>query len=155
MSMSSGFDETRFRELWREGEEVLRLRAKAEAVLRESGVQAFDGLGPLLDRILPVDVEGVSRVAEALRLSTGNLQRLRAGSLDPLLLPPEALAELGQATALGIETFAGLLMRDHGRFASRRYDAVARGTDSDSAENVLGALRSAWYRSASDSAEEL
>ena len=153
--MSNSFDEARFRELWQDGEEVLRLRARAEAVLQESGVQSFDGLGHLLDRILPVDVEAVRRVAEALRLSTGNLQRLRAGSLDPLLLPPEALAELGQATALGIEAFAGLLRRDHARFAIRQYDAVARGTDSNSADNALNALRSAWQRSESDSAEDL
>lgn len=153
--MSNSFDEARFRELWRDGEEVLRLRAKSEAVLRENGVRAFDGLSHLLDHILPVDIEAVRRVAEALRLSSGNLQRLRAGSLDPLLLPPEALAEMGQAIALDIEAFAGLLRRDHARFASRQYDAVARGTDSSPADNVLSALRSAWRRSESDGAEDL
>jgi hypothetical protein len=65
------------------------------------------------------------------------------------------LAELGQATALCIEAFAGLLRRDHARFASRQYDAVARGTDASSADNALSVLRTAWHRSESDSAEGL
>lgn len=153
--MASDFEDSRFLRLWRDGEEVLRLRAKAETVLQERGVQSFDGLGHLLDRILPADAEALRRIAEALRLSSGNLQRLRAGSLDPLLLPAEALAELGQATALGIEAFASLLRRDHERFASRQYDAVARGSDSGSTDNALNELRSAWERSEADSAEGL
>jgi hypothetical protein len=153
--MSNTFDDARFRELWQKGEEILRLRAKAEAVLQESGFQSFDGLGHLLDRILPADVESMSRLAEALRLSTGNLQRLRAGSLDPLLLPPEALVELGQATSLSIEAFAGLLKRDHARFATRQYEAIARGNDLMASEDAMRAIRNAWQRSQSDSAEGL
>lgn len=153
--MVNTFDEARFRQLWRDGEEILRVRANAETLLHEEGIQSFDGLGHFLDRILPRDVEAIRRVAEAVRISTANLQRLRAGSLDPLMLPPEALAELGQATALDLAVFADLLRRDHQRFASRQYDAVPRDGANTSGDSPLSALERAWKRGEADSAHDL
>ena len=53
--MTFTFDESRFRALWRNADEALQLRHRLEEVLKAHSVSSFDGLGHLLDAVLPKD----------------------------------------------------------------------------------------------------
>ena len=153
--MSPSFDEHRFRELWLGGQEVQHVRSRAQSILRKSGSAPLNGLSELLARILPADPQALRRLAEVLRISKENLERLRTGSVDPLLLSPDVLADLGQVTTLDLDAFTELLRQDHSRFARKNLIAVSRGGHGISLEDTLIEVTIAWNRSRSDVAEDL
>ena len=153
--MSFTFDESRFRSLWRNADEALQLRNRLQEVLKERDVSSFDGLGHLLASVLPDDPSNLARIADALRLSSRHLERLRDSELDPLALPLEAMALLGRVIGLAPETVAQLMQRDHARFAPMAWGVTARGPASEDPEATLQALRRVWERLAADEATDL
>src|SRR5438045_1829647 len=127
MTMAPTFDEAKFRAMWRGADEALQLQERAREVLRGRAVSTFDGLGHLLDHVLPDEAARLERIAITLRIPLHHLERLRGSEVDPLGLPMEAVALLGRATGLDCDTLAALVRRDHERFAPVAGDLAARG----------------------------
>jgi len=153
--MTFTFDESRFRALWRNADEALQLRHRLQEVLKAQDVSSFDGLGHLLDAVLPQDPPSIARIAGALRLPSGHLERLRNSELDPLALPLEAMALLGRVIGLKPQTVAQLMQRDHSRFAPMAQGVTARGASVDDPDATLRALLEVWERLAADEAADL
>lgn len=153
--MAPTFDEERFRVMWRGADEALRLRERADEVLLGRSVSSFDGLGHLLDHVLPDEITRLEQIAATLRIPRHHLERLRGSEVDPLTLPMEAVALLGCVTGLDCDTLAGLVRRDHERFAEATRDLTARGGRATEADETLVELRDAWSRLAADDASDL
>lgn len=146
------FDEQAFEALRRDADEVNRVRERAAEVLRDHRARAFDGFGDVLRLVLPEDIEVLTRVARILRLSAEQLNGLRWGDIDPVGLPREPLATLGQLVGLDLESFLFLVARDHARFGQPELQpgarSVARPDDSD--RDGSSGLRLAWGRGSMD-----
>ena len=153
--MTFTFDESGFRSLWRNADETIQLRHRLQAVLQAREVSSFDGLGHLLDAVLPDDPSRVARIADTLRLPAQHLERLRSSELDPLGLPLEAMALLGCVIGLTPDIVAHLMQRDHARFAPAAWGVTARGASSVDADETLRALRQLWQRFAADEGTDL
>ena len=153
--MTFTFDESRFQSLWRSAEETLQLRNRLAEVLKSRDVSSFDGLGHLLDAVLPDDPSNLARIAATLRLPAGHLKRLRNSELDPLVLPLEAIALLGRVIGLTPDILAHLMQRDHARFAPMAWGVTARGGTTEDPAETLRALRAFWDRFAEDEATDL
>ena len=63
------FDEAQFRSLWRNADEAMQLHDRLQVVLRLRDVSSFDGLGHLLDAILPDDPSAVAELSPRLRVT--------------------------------------------------------------------------------------
>jgi hypothetical protein len=93
--------------------QLLNLRDRAREVYQTRAPLAFDGLGALLDELLPGDDALAERVARAVRLPPRDLAQLRAGVADPLVLPAPGIVRLGEAAALSLRELETLAVRDH------------------------------------------
>ncbi|MDQ6769977.1 MAG: hypothetical protein M3Z54_08320 [Gemmatimonadota bacterium] len=142
----------RFDALRLDADEVLRLQRRAEALFAKRQPLAFDGLGDLLDQVLPRDSESEQRISRVLRFRENELVGLRRSDLDPAGLSHEGLAMLGQAIALNLASFMALVERDHNRFKEAGEYAAPRELANDDAE--LKSLREAWDRLELDNPEQ-
>lgn len=153
--MAPSFDEASFRAMWCGADEAFQLRERARIVLQERAVSTFDGLGHLLDHVLPDEPARLDLIAVMMRIPRHHLERLRGSEVDPLELPMEAVALLGRVTGLDCDTIASLVRRDHERFAPAARDLAARGGFTQRTERVIAELRDAWNRLAADDATGL
>lgn len=146
------FDEQAFEALRRDANEVNRVRDRASEVLKGHRATAFDGFGDVLRRVLPEDIQVLTRVARILRLTTEQLDGLRWGDVDPVALPREPLATLGQLLGLDLESFLFLVARDHARFGRPDLQPEARSFPQPDERNRDGwsGLRLAWSRGSMD-----
>ncbi len=153
--MTQRFDEARFRGLWRGADETLQLQEKAQLVFQRRSATSFDGLGHLLDQLLPDDTARLDLLANALRLPVHHLVLLRSGSVDPLGFPPDVIVMLGKAAGLDCETLMRLVTLDHARFPAQM--DIPRGDNvfGNPSDQKLMSLRSMWKRMAQDDPSEL
>lgn len=151
------FDEQAFDALRRDADEVNRVRKRATEVLRAHPATTFDGFGDVLHRVLPRDPEVLARVARILRLSKEQLDGLCWGDVDPVGLPREPLATLGQLLGLDLESFLLLIARDHARFGRPELQPDGRSvTERDVVkQDQWSSLRTAWTRRSLDSPDGL
>lgn len=149
--MTDRLNEVWFERLRRNADEVLRMRQRARALLKERPVDRFDGLGHLLGKLLPPEADRLDSFAEALGVGPALLARLRASELDPVHVPLPVLAVLGQVLDLSEESFLELVWRDHERFAPFERGATVRGTAVEAQHaDIERQLRDAWARAAMD-----
>ena len=148
--MNEKLNEAWFLRLRRNADEVLKTRERARALLRERPADRFDGLGHLLGKVLPSDMEVVGRFADALGIGSPLVAQLRASELDPLHLPPPALVLIGNALELNQESFFDLVWRDHERFALLERGAMARSVVGADLDDARERLQKAWDRAALD-----
>ena len=152
--MVSQFDEKRFLALRRASEEALQLSIRARELLARRDLASFDGLGHLLDAVLPDEPARLEQLASLLDLSVTHLQRLRASRLDPLSLPVSQATLLGYLAGLVPDQFEALVLQDHERFARVAEGVTARESNAEVDER-LAELRAAWRRLSADDASEL
>jgi hypothetical protein len=146
------FDEQAFDALRRDADVVATVRQRATELLAMHQATAFDGLGDMLQRVLPGDPEQLTRVARIFRFTSDQLEGLRQGDLDPGALPPEPLVALGQVLGLELHSFLTLVARDHQRFGGAQWGLNSRAPARGSALNQgeMGSLKAAWNRAALD-----
>jgi hypothetical protein len=140
----------RFEAIHRVGTELVALRQRASEARAAGDLAITEGLAPLLDSTLPVDAAAEGRVAEAVGLRRSTLAGLRAGELDPLSVPPRALAILARAVGLDLAALQELVAQDRARLGM---GTLAGARDADAtigAEDGMAAVREAWEREAED-----
>ena len=144
------FDSSAFEALRRDADEVNRVRTRAMELSVAHRVSSFDGIGDVLRRVIPDDPVAIERVARILHFSSQQLDGLRWGDVDPVAVPKEPLATLGQLLGLDLEVFIVLVARDHARFAGG--SAAARAVNGEAPlTGIQEDFRAAWGRAALDS----
>ena len=142
---------TQFDRLREETDELLKLKRAAQQMLATRPASQFDSLCHLLDSLLPRDHDSQRRLARAVQIDPGVLQRLRASTLDPLDAPPTPMVLLSRAILMDFATFWTLAQRDHLRLVRSGAQTTARaGDDASRGDATLAAFLAAWERDERD-----
>lgn len=145
---------SRFLELLKNADELLRLPRWMKAATAGRAAAAWDGLSVLLNAALPPDEQVEIRLSRALHVTDDTISKLRARQLSPATVPPDSLSRLGRAMHLDWQEFDTLVRRDLEWFWASSAQSVLRSTPLDPS-GLSHTLRTAWDHAADDEATGL